>query len=254
MIGEFLNKDNFHHAYLIEGARDKIVPEITKFLESIDVKIIGNPDFVNISIDNFKIDEAFELRSMSMDKSFSSNQKIFIICVNSFSLDAQNVLLKMFEEPIENTHFFLVVPDINILLKTLISRFYFISDKSELKEELKEAEKFIAMPLKSRIDFIKELLVESEDEDEEGNEIVVLDSNRSKALKFLNALETILHEKNFPKNSSGFTPPTEWTHTVQNSSESFFLHFFKVREFLRMPGSSTKSLMESVALIIPEKI
>jgi len=30
-----------------------------------------------------------------------------------------------------------------------------------------------------------------------------------------------------------------------------FQHFLKVREFLRMPGSSAKNLMESVALIIP---
>jgi len=92
------------------------------------------------------------------------------------------------------------------------------------------------MPLQNRIDFIKELLVEPEEEDEEGNEIAVLDSTRSKALKFLNALESTLHKK-LIKNPSSFT---------------FFDHFFKVREFLRMPGSSTKNLMESVALIVPE--
>jgi hypothetical protein len=234
MISEYLDKNNLHHAYLIEGTREEIIPEITNFLQNLNIKINGNPDFVNISIDNFKIDEAFDLRAMSTDKSFSSTKKIFLICVNSFSLDAQNVLLKMFEEPIEDTIFFLVVPDINILLKTLISRFYFISTRQNLAEEKKEAEKFIKFPLSARINFIKELLVESEEEDEEGREIIVLDSARSKALKFLNALESVLSK-------SIFDPKT-------------FEHIFKVREFLRMPGSSTKSLMESVALIIPEKI
>jgi hypothetical protein len=164
----------------------------------------------------------------------------------------------MFEEPIKDTHFFLVVPDVNALLKTLISRFYLISARKDLAEESKEAEKFIAMSLQSRLDFIKELLLEAEEEDEEGNEIVALDSTRSKALKFLNVLEFILHQKVFTgknslKNSSGLTLPgvPVGSHTVLNSSENFFLHLFKVREFLRMPGSSTKNLMESVALIVP---
>ncbi|KKR43891.1 hypothetical protein A2356_02935 [Candidatus Nomurabacteria bacterium RIFOXYB1_FULL_39_16] len=231
-ILEHLDKNNLHHAYLIEGARDEIVPEVLAFCEDINIKTSGNPDFCHISIDNFKIDEAFDLRAMSTNKSFSSEKRIFLICANSFSLDAENVLLKMFEEPVPDTHFFLIVPDANALLKTLVSRFYLISPTPGVGVGITEAEKFIAMPLRDRIDFIKELLTEIEEEDEEGNEIVAQDSTRSKAIKFLNTLESVLHN-NFLKNKDCFE------------------HIFKVREFLRMPGSSTKSLMESVALVIP---
>ncbi|MFA5778423.1 MAG: hypothetical protein WC870_02990 [Candidatus Paceibacterota bacterium] len=236
-ILEHLDKNNFHHAYLIEGVRDEIIPEIINFCESINIKTSSNPDFVHISIDNFKINEAFGLRAMSSNKSFSSNnKKIFIISVNNFSLDAENVLLKIFEEPMPDTHFFLVVPDINALLKTLISRFYLIKSSKKSNLEHAKAEKFIAMPLKNRIDFIKELLEEPEKEDEEGNEITILDSTRSNALKFLNDLETIFHNRFISK---GFF------------DTQLFEHFLKVREFLRMPGSSAKNLMESIALIIP---
>jgi hypothetical protein len=255
-ILKHLDKNNLHHAYLIEGMRDEIVPEIVKFLKDSGINTVGNPDFIQISIDNFKIDEAFELRAMSANKSFTAGKKIFLICVNSFSLDAQNVLLKMFEEPVENTHFFLVVPDVNALLKTLVSRFYLISNKSARQDLVeKEAERFIAMPLKNRIDFIKELLVEKENEDEEGNEILVLNSTRSKALKFLNALENTLHNL-LLKNSSGLTllGVPSGTHTIQNSLIISCEHIFKVREFLRMPGSSTKILLESVALITPSML
>lgn len=236
MLSGNIDKNNLHHAYLIEGARYEVVSEILSFCENLNIKTSGNPDFCHISIDNFKIDEAFDLRAMSSEKSFSAGKKIFIVCTNTFSLDAQNVLLKMFEEPIENTHFFLVVPDINSLLKTLVSRFYLISSKQGLDEEIKQVEKFIDMPLQKRIDFIKELLVEAEGEDEEGNEIIVLDSTRSKAIKFLNALEFSLHQKTMPK---------------RHFDIEYFEHFLKVREFLRMPGSSTKTLVESVALIVP---
>jgi len=240
MILKHLDKNNLHHAYLIEGKREEVLPEILKFVDSLGIDTNANSDFVNISLDSFKIDDARNLKSFGNEKGFSlekNAKKIFIISANNFLLEAQNSLLKMFEEPIENTHFFLVVPDTNSLLKTLVSRFYLI--RNESADVMREsAEKFIDMSLQKRTDFIKELLVESEDEDEEGNEIVVLDSTRSKALRFLNTVETVLHRK-LEKNFSNF---------------NCFEHLFKVRKFLRMPGSSPKTLMESVALVIPEKI
>lgn len=237
-IQKHLDKKNLHHAYLIEGDRDEVVPEILIFLKSLDIKTLGNPDFCHISIDSFKMEEALNLRSVGSERGFSLGKKIFIVSANSFTLDAQGTLLKMFEEPIENTHFFIITPDASILLKTLFSRFYFISTGSKLVEETKNAEKFLSMSLRNRIDFIKELLAESEEEDEEGNEILALDSARSKSLKFLNALENVLHNKM----SKGIF------------DTKYFEHLLKVREFLRMPGSSTKILMESVALVVPEKV
>ena len=230
MILKHLDKNNLHHAYLIEGAREEIVPEIFSFCENLNIKTSGNPDFCHITIDNFKIDEAFELRTMSAHKGFSAAKKVFIICANTLSLDAQNVLLKMFEEPTENTHFFLVVPDANALLKTVVSRFYLISTNSQ--KDSKEVEEFIKMSLNARINFLKDFLKEEEIED-----TVQLDSVRAKSLRFLNALESSLHQKSLPKCLFDTT---------------CFEQIFKVREFLRMPGSSTKTLMESVALVVPK--
>src|SRR3989344_4070396 len=139
LINRHLDKNNLHHAYLIEGAREEIVPEVFDFIKSLGIETAGNADVSHISLDSFKIE------------------------------DARN-------------------------LKSLVSRFYLISTRQDLEEEGKDAEKFISLPLQKRIDFIKELLAESE-EDEEVNEIVALDSARSRALKFLNALEFTLHQK-----------------------------------------------------------
>lgn len=250
-----LDKNNLHHAYLIEGRREEVLPEILKFVESLGVDTNANPDFTHLSLDSFKIEDARNLKSYSLEKGFSANKKIFVISANSFLLESQNSLLKMFEEPIENTHFFLVVPDANALLKTLVSRFYLIKDKSMIG--VGDAEKFIKMPLKSRIDFIKELLAESEEEDvptEVGIPTGVgEDGSRAKALKFLNALEMVLHNI-LVKNFAGGRFHPESGGIPKNSLRECCGHIFKVREFLRMPGSSTKTLMESVALVIPEKI
>lgn len=232
-----LNKSNLHHAYLIEGAREEVVAEIKDFVASLGVKILANQDFSHIEVDSFKVDDARNLKSLGGERGISSDRKVFLISANSFLLEAQNTLLKIFEEPIPNTIFFLVVPDVNSLLPTFVSRFYLIKSNENLEE--KEAEKFIKSSIPDRLLFIKDLLAEPDDEDEEGNEIVVLNSVKSKALRFLNALEFTLHQKTF---SEG----------IKTESKEYFEQIFKVRKFLRMPGSSAKSLMESVALVTPK--
>lgn len=232
MISDHIDKKNLHHAYLIEGEREKTAGEVLEFIKSLGIETVANADVSHIALDSFKIDDARNLKSYASEKGFTTSRKIFIVSANSILLEAQNSLLKMFEEPIENTHFFLIVPDVNTLLKTFASRFYLIKNEGDNAIELKEAEKFINMPLASRINFIKELIAEEEG----GDEIPILNSTRSKALKFLNALESVLHQK-----MSKATFDTSYFHQI-----------FKVREFLRMPGSSTKTLMESVALVVPK--
>ena len=248
MILKYLDKNNLHHAYLIEGKREEVLPEILEFMTDLGINTVQSPDFCQIFLDSFKIEDALNLRSMGKEKGFSLGKKIFIICSNSFTLDAQGALLKIFEVPIENTHFFLIVPDVNSLLKTLVSRFYVISARQParnasrsdlgggLAEEVKEAEKFIGMSLQKRIDFLKELLPKK---DEENKEEISTESNSSIALRFLNALELVMH-KEFLKNSK------------RCEFQLFYDHIFKVRKFLRMPGSSPKTLMESVALVAPK--
>lgn len=246
MIQEHFDKNNLHHAYLIEGKKEEIIPDILKFLESIKIKTIGNPDFVQINQDSFKITNARILKIESIEKGISNNlptgqagKKVYIISINSFLIDAQNTLLKMFEEPIENTLFFLIVPDIAIILPTLLSRFYLIKTKNEDRNELKKAKEFINMSLSNRIIFIKDLVSKKDEEDDLEN--IINDSTRTNALKFLNAIEIVLHQKFLQEKNNTYIDKV-----------NYFEQIFKVREFLSMPGSSIKSLMESIALIIPK--
>jgi DNA polymerase III delta prime subunit len=248
MIKEHLDKNNLHHAYLIEGKKEEIIPDVLAFLKEIGVETKGNQDFNQISVDSFKIDDARNLKSQSIEKGLSANlptgqagKKVFIILVNNFLIEAQNTLLKMFEEPIDNTIFFLIVPDTAIILPTLLSRFYLIKIKSDGGDELRQAEEFLKMSLTDRISFVKEMTAKNKDEDDEENqEAVSIESVRSKAIKFLNALETVLHKKLIV--DSGLT-------TIQ---VDYFYQISKAREYLSVPGSSAKSLMESVALVVPK--
>lgn len=247
-ISEHFDKNNLHHAYLIEGIKEEIIPDVFNFVENLKIKTTGNPDFYHTSIDNFKIQDALNLRNMGSERSFSNvenNKKIFVLCINRFTGDAQGVLLKMFEEPIENTHFFIITPNVDNLFKTFVSRFYLIkSDKNlETSDDIKNAKVFVSMSLKDRLDFIKDkILVKSknnnneEEENDSSESGSVLESNQTQALRFLDNLEFILNEKNTGKKLKDM---------------SFFDQIFKAREFIRQPGSSAKMLLESVALSVP---
>ncbi len=230
MFKEHLDKNNLHHAYLIEGSREIILPEVLTFLEDIDFKISSNPDFYNVFIDTFKVKDAEDIKSLSNQKIFEEGEKfkkIFIISTNNFLLEAQNSLLKIFEEPNKNTHFFIIVPDVSIFIPTIVSRFRVIYTKDKNTEYIKIAESFIEMKLSARIEFIKDFVKEKDEE-------VLEDSTRAKANRFLDALENVLHKKNLSK-----------------TNPEIFDHIFNVRQFLRQPGSSTKMLLESVALVVP---
>lgn len=243
-ISEHFDKNNLHHAYLIEGIKEEIIPELFSFVEELKIKTTGNPDFYHTSIDNFKIQDALNLRNMGSERSFSNienNKKIFILCINRFTGDAQGVLLKMFEEPIENTHFFVITPNVDNLFKTFVSRFYLIKTEKNLEtsEDIKNAKVFVSMNLKDRLDFIKDKILEkgkNNNDEESDEEQGSSESNQTKALRFLDNLEFILNEKNAGKNLKDV---------------SFFDQIFKAREFIRQPGSSAKMLLESVALSVP---
>lgn len=253
MISKFIDQNYLHHAYLIEGDNSIILPEFLLFLESLNIKTKANADFYQLEIDSFKMEDAKKLKEITNEKSFSNDKdakKIFLISANTFLLEAQNSLLKVFEEPIANTHFFIITPSVQVFIPTLLSRFYVIKSEPSFggqpassagRDLAEEAEKFVKLSPLKRIDYIKELLASAKEEDEENPKSTPLvgeDSPRAKALKFLNNLEVVLHKK-----------------ALKSSSDTkIFGHIFKVRKYLRQSGSSTKSLMESVALGIPEKI
>lgn len=64
-----------------------------------------------------------------------TSEKIIIIMANSFRNEAQNFLLKLFEEPPKNVKFLIVAPSKNLLLPTVRSRF--ICEKIKASKERK---------------------------------------------------------------------------------------------------------------------
>ena len=144
--------NSLHHAYLLIGSKNEAQALVHDFFESQAVRLIGSPDFFLYSESLFGIEEARKVTDTAIRKAFTE-RKVFLIVPERITFEAQNALLKTFEEPIAHTHFFLVVRDEHIILPTLRSRMHTLRVHGE--EEASEAEAFLALPLGKRLDFAK---------------------------------------------------------------------------------------------------
>lgn len=146
-----MNQRNLHHANLLIGSQEDGESYLRSLCESLGVELKNNPDFFVFRTETFGIDEARELKSIAVRKALTG-RKIFLIVPTLMTLEAQNALLKTFEEPFPDTYFFLVVREEESVLRTLRSRMNAIA-VSGVTDSRDEAENFLKLSLKERIVF-----------------------------------------------------------------------------------------------------
>ena len=120
---------DFHHAHLIVGNGEGIRTTLFDFIESyLKHATRGNPDFWHGDFDSFAIADARALREMQATRPIASERKIFVLETRAMTAEAQNALLKMFEEPAKGVHFFIIAPSAEIFLPTLKSRLVIVKE------------------------------------------------------------------------------------------------------------------------------
>jgi DNA polymerase III delta prime subunit len=205
-----------HHAYLLLGEKQAGKRYIQNILNEQGIASTGNPDVRFVEADVFGVDDSRSLGEEAQVKAFGS-KKIFVISASRFTDQAQNALLKTFEEPTAGTHFFVVGRDENMFLPTLLSRMQTVRlDSSEQLES--EAEKFLKMPLAKRILFARKFA----DEKEERGVGALAD--------FLDSLLAILKKENAPL--------------------SALEKVFKIRLFADDPSAMSRLIIEHLSLVL----
>ncbi len=224
----YIKDKNLHHAYCIVGNADEIVSELENFLKKeLGFKTEGNPDFWRGVYDVMDIEDSRTIKNLHGNKPVLSDKKIFIVSANFITEKAQNAMLKLFEEPRGDTHFFLIIPSANGLIATLKSRMNIIehSGKSDSAIDVK---KFIKMPMGEKMEEIKNLMESITDEEKSKIEVS----------KFINALESEL------KNKTDFSKEGK-------SKTEMFERMEKVRQYASEQSPSLKMLLEYLALVLP---
>lgn len=157
------SKDSLHHAYFIEGEKTAVLATVEAFLQdAFDLKRGGHPDVHFSEYESMGIDESRALQAMQSMRPLLGDRKIFIITVQSITNEAQNSLLKVFEEPTSGTHFFVISPSQRILLPTLRSRMVVLTHSSTDGNAGVGAGEFMKLSYKDRFAFVAPLIEEKD--------------------------------------------------------------------------------------------
>jgi DNA polymerase III delta prime subunit len=206
----------WHHAYVIEGEESLVLPKLEDFFVSDGIMLRGNPDYHVTLSEQFLIDDANKLIADAHLRSVGE-KKIFIHSFGFITHEAQNALLKLFEEPPQGTHFFLIVPTVSLLLPTVRSRMQVIKASKDIEANetalSKQVQTFLNANKADRMVLVKDIA-----------------ADRSRAALFFDALEHALVKR------------TKSTETLEA--------LYQAKNYIRDRGASPKILLEYLALMV----
>ena len=225
-----------HHANLIIGdttTRDQLIFSLEK-----EHKIIaqGNPDFYTRNYEVLTIDDARQIKSLHSSrplldvdkKNPGAGKKIFVLTMNGITVEAQNAMLKLLEEPAEYAHFFLIIPSAHLLLPTIKSRMSEISitkrqepNKTQV-QLIAEVQAFLKATQIKRLEIVKKLV----------DEISKEKKTKQDAIDFLDAIQTVFYSAKKPS----------------KDTEANYQAIEVARNYLNDRAPSVKMLLEYVAL------
>src|SRR3989344_5231224 len=112
-----------HHAFVIEAEAEEGIEVAQAWAEKeLGMKVENNQDLVLLRYGLLSVEDARRVAEVSAGAPFVGDYKVIIISASRAYHEAQNALLKLFEEPPTGTYLFLIMPSLGGLLPTLRSR------------------------------------------------------------------------------------------------------------------------------------
>lgn len=213
-----------HHSYCIEGTVDSLA-----FVEKYMRSLLGPQ--AHILLQSYALFGVDDGRALSRTANFLATvdtPHVEIVYADSFSVEAQNALLKAIEDPAQYTHYIFVTPRLDKILPTITSRSVSFSLIGEIIDDTStlELKEFLAGGRTTRMTIISRHLKDLEDQESE--------SSRRSLDEFFEKLIT-------------------YTSSVESPLKKNALEILmNARKYIRDKGSSQKMISEYVALMIPE--
>jgi hypothetical protein len=162
-----------HHAYFYEGPLGLLDALVADARTLFKFEGVHNPDLHVRTFEKFGIDDSHALRSLSSFKS-AGGRALFIIGIGSITSEAQQALLKLFEEPPQGNVFVLLLPH-GALLPTLRSRLLPYPGSLETNNATSSlgVKKFLASTYKTHSATITALLKDDEGAKERVRELLL---------------------------------------------------------------------------------
>jgi DNA polymerase III delta prime subunit len=218
-------RGDLHHAYLLTGNREIVTKALFEFLsKDLNFSTKGNPDLHHYEYESLGIDDGKMLQSYAIQKALGE-YKIFVASFGTITREAQNALLKLFEDPKERTHFFLIAETEEVLIPTLRSRLLVLdmTETASLDGAKKKAKDFLAFTKTERLSSLKDFLEEK---------------NKQIIYNFLGALEVVLYEKSKEKGE-------------REGALKGLAEVTRSKQYIFDRSASLKLLLEHVAVSVP---
>ncbi len=177
------------HAYVIEGGRHAGIQAARTYArEALQLDGEHHPDLLVFEYGLFSVDDAREVARFASSSPIQGDKKVVVIAATRIFHEAQNALLKLFEEPPQGVVLVLVVPSLGQLLPTLRSRVLVLSSEGM---SVNPAEAFLARTAAEREKFITKILDRTKsDKDEEKQ------AARGELLSMVEGLVRLVYEAN----------------------------------------------------------
>lgn len=223
-----------HHAFVIEAKVKEGVAIAQAWVEKeLGMKVESNPDVVVMRYGLLSVADARRVTELASGAAFAGEHKVVIIAASRAYHEAQNALLKVFEEPPAGTHLFLILPSLGGLLPTLRSRVQILKGASGhagmIYHTSESGLEFIQASKEKRTAIIKKLT--SGKDDEERRE------NRDEVIAIVNGIEQVVYSER---------------------SQAAFKHaellsdIAELRMHLYDRSAPVKMILEHLSLVIPE--
>jgi len=220
-----------HQAFVVEAEAEEGIKCVELWAEKeLGMSVQENPDFVVLRHGLFSVEDARRVSELAAGVSFAGAHRVIVITASRAYHEAQNALLKLFEEPPQGTSVFLVLPTLGGLLPTLRSRVQILNTHVGLpKSHISEvAEEFMKISREKRSALIKKLTSGKDDEDRQ--------ERRDDAIQILNGVEAVAY-----------------AHLKKDTSIAILLsEIATLRGYLYDRSAPVRMILEHLSLVIPK--
>jgi DNA polymerase III delta prime subunit len=206
-----------HHAYYVAGDSEEGIGRALAYGErTLGLPASGNPDVVVLRYSLFSVDEARKVHDVVHRMPMKGDTKLIVISASRMFHEAQNALLKVFEEPPSGTYIVLVIPSEGVLIPTLRSRLLSLEGEKNTNVDSEFVQAFLVAVGEEREKMVAKLLDraksdKAEEKQSARNDALALANGLAKAayakkdepemqalLSDLNRFIPILHERSAP--------------------------------------------------------
>lgn len=224
-----------HQAFVIADEEEQGIKTAEEWArQTLKMSAKGNPDIVVLRYGLFSVENARRVTELAAGAPLKGEHRVLIIAASRAYHEAQNALLKIFEEPPPGMYLFLILPTLGGLLPTLRSRVGILDSHDGFAEPLisEAATQFIKASREKRSTIIKKL---TSGKDEEGRR-----EYRDEAIRIVNGIEAMAYKTARGKEDRAIT--------------ELLADIAVLRSHLYDRSAPIRMILEHLSLVIPKSL